>query len=41
MIPLTLFTLGDRILGLPKGQAIIKLAMRVRPTNQDEVETLP
>src|SRR4029434_8083113 len=39
-LPTTLFTLGDCTLGLPKGQAFIKLGMRVRLTHQDKVETL-
>src|SRR5687768_13698485 len=39
-LPLTLFTLAHRILSLPKGQAVIKLGMRIRLTHQDEVETL-
>ena len=39
-LPVTLCTLGDCPLGLPKGPAFIKLGMRVRLTHQDKVETL-
>ncbi len=39
-LPATLFILGDGTLRLPKGQAVIKLGMRVRLTHQDKVETL-
>src|SRR5256885_4662075 len=39
-LPVTLFILGDCTLGLPKGQAFIKLGMRGRLTHQDKVEPL-
>ena len=39
-LPATLCTVGDGTLGLPKGQACIKLGRRVRLTHQDKVETL-
>ena len=35
-----LCTWGDGPLGLPQGQALIQLGMRIRLTHQDKVETL-